>query len=121
MSEAMDITDELLQVAQAGVEKAQPTEVKLEMTEWVFANEMNPALIQMFHSLYDGVFKNRIGVAHVKDAVTGKIATLIVGVSPSADGNNQLFPLARVLEESEMMNFLAPDGKGGWIGEQTED
>lgn len=114
----MDIKDELMQVAQVDVVKAEaPT--KLEMTEWIFANEMNPALLQMFHSLYDGVFKNRIGIAHCKERGSGNITTLIVGLD--SDGKNvQMFPLAKILDEAEVNNYIAPDGKGGWIGDDEQ-
>lgn len=120
MSEAMDINEELMDVAQGKIVNAQPVDTQMEMTQWVFANEMNPALIQMFHSFYDGVFKNRIGIAHVKEAETGRICTMLVGVNPTEDGT-QLFPLARVLDEQDVNTFLSPDGNGGWIGEQAGD
>lgn len=115
----MEIQDELMQVAQADVQKADLPAGPLEMTEWIFANEKNPALIQMFHSLYDGAFKNRLGVAHCKDVTSGKLATLLVGIG--IDGTNvQMFPLARILDEAEVNNYLAPDGNGGFLGETAE-
>lgn len=110
----MEIKDELMQVAQAEIKKAEGPD-KLEMTEWIFANEMNPALIQMFHSLYEGVFKNRIGIAHCKEKGTDKTVTLIMGIGHDG-GNVQMFPLARILDEAEVNNYEAPDGEGGYVG-----
>lgn len=109
-----EIKEELLAIANGKVEEAQPAD-GIEMTEWVFANEVNPALRQLFHSLYSGVFKNRLGLAHCKHKETGELKTLIVGVNPT-DGNAQLFPLAVVLEEADVNNYLSPDGKGNYIG-----
>lgn len=111
----MKIDEELNAIATGAVEEAQPAE-GIEMTEWVFANEKNPALRQLFHSLYSGVFNNRIGLAHCKNATTDKLETLIVGVNPIEGGGAQLFPLAVVIEESNVNNWLSPDGKGGYIG-----
>lgn len=109
-----EITDELLSVAQGNIEEAQPVE-GVQMTEWVFANQQNPALRQLFHSLYQGVFQNRIGLAHCKNSETGELETLIVGVNQIESGA-QLFPLAVVIEEADVNKWLSPDGKGGFIG-----
>lgn len=107
----MNINEELMQVAVGEVQK----DDALLVTEWIFANEMNPALIQMFHSLYEGVFKNRIGIAHCKEKDTDKTVTLIMGIGH--DGENvQMFPLARILDEAEVNNYEAPDGNGGYVG-----
>lgn len=112
--ELYDIKDELMQVAHGELDKADLTDSPAEMTEWIFANEKNPALVQMFHSFYKGAFANKIGLAHCRDKETGKLVTVLVGVH-TADGVNQLFPLAKVLDESEMNKYEAPDGNGGYI------
>lgn len=110
----MKIDEELNAIATGDIQEAQPVE-GIEMTEWVFANEQNPALRQLFHSFYNGVFQNRIGLAHCKNKVTGKLETLIVGVLPNGS-DAQLFPLASVIEEADVNNYLSPDGQGGYVG-----
>lgn len=115
----MDIKDELMKVAQNEVEEAQPAE-GIQMTEWIFANEANPALRQLFHSLYSGVFQNRIGIAHCKNTTTDKLETLIVGVQPNGEGGAQLYPLAVIIGEEDVLNWHSPDGKGGYVGPAAE-
>lgn len=109
----MKIDEELNAVAAGNIEEAQPAQ-GVEMTEWVFANEKNPALRQLFHSLYSGVFTNRVGLAHCKNIKTGELQTLLVGVNPTETGA-QLFPLAVVIEEANVGDYASPDGKGGFI------
>lgn len=114
MSE-IEIKDELSALIDGSVEEAQPPE-GIEFTEWVFANEKNPALRQLFHSFYQGAFQNRIGLAHCKNSETGKLETLLVGVNPTESGA-QLFPLAVVItEEEHATKWLSPDGVGGYVG-----
>jgi len=111
----MEIKDELTQLAEGKIEEAQPAE-GINMTQWVFANEQNPGLVQLFHSLYQGVFSNKLGLAHCKNVKTGNLDTLIVGVNPTEEGSVQLFPLAVVIEEADVMNWHSPDGAGGYVG-----
>lgn len=108
----MNINEELMQVAVGEVQK----DDALLVTEWIFANKENPALFQLFHSLYHAVHQNKIGVAHCKNRADGSISTLIVGVEETEEGT-QLYPLARILNEGEMEHYLAPDGNGGYVGE----
>lgn len=111
----MEIKDELLEIAQGEVQEAQPSE-GVAMTEWIFANEKNPALRQLFHSMYAGVFQNRLGLAHCKNSETGELETLIVGINPTEENGVQLFPLAVIIDESKVGNWLSPDGNGGYVG-----
>ena len=113
-----EIKDELLAVAEGNIDEAQPT-AGIEMTEWVFANEKNPALRQLFHTFMKGAFNNQIGLAHCKNKTTGNLETLLVGVNPDGKGGAQLFPLAVVIgEEAHATNWLSPDGKGGYVGDE---
>lgn len=113
--EQHEIKEELLDIANGNVTKAQPAE-GVNMYEWVFANERNPALLQLFHSLYEGAFKNRLGIAHCKNRTNDKLQTLIVGVNPTEGGGAQLYPLAVILEEDQLADFMSPDGHGGYVG-----
>lgn len=115
MDNTIEMADTLVEIAQGEIQKADAVPKGLEMTEWVFSNQPNPALIQLFHSMYEGVFKNKIGIAHCRHKESGELVTLLVGVH--TDGKNVgMFPLARILGEAEVNDFEAPDGKGGYVG-----
>lgn len=111
-----EIKDELTAIVDGNIDEAQPA-AGIEMTEWVFANEKNPALRQLFHTFMKGAFNNQIGIAHCKNKATGKLETLLVGVNPVEGGGAQLFPLAVVIsEEDHATGWLSPDGQGGYVG-----
>lgn len=112
---SIDIAEEVLDLATGNVQEAQPTE-GVEMTEWVFANEKNDGLRQLFHSFYQGVFQNRIGLAQCRNKTTGEIETVIMGVHPTAENGVQLYPLAVVLTEDNGLIYESPNGQGGYVG-----
>ncbi|MEG0161103.1 MAG: hypothetical protein RR877_09825 [Aurantimicrobium sp.] len=111
-----DISKELVQLAEGNVQEAQLA-TGINMTEWVFANEKNDGVRQLFHTFMSGAFNNQIGLAICKNKATGKLDTLLVGVNPTGEGGVQLFPLAVVITEAEhATNWLSPDGEGGYVG-----
>lgn len=113
---AEEIKDELIALANGNVEEAQPAG-DIEMNEWVFANEKNDGLRQLFHTFMSGAFRNQIGVAHCKNKETDKLETLLVGVQPNGEGGATLYPLAVILTEAEhTTKWLSPDGRGGYVG-----
>jgi hypothetical protein len=94
----------------------------VKFAEWIFTNDKtNPYSRQLLHMLYDGALTNKLGVMHAKDSVTGDQVSLIVGIIRDEEGNINCFPLARFLDGSEVPQYLAPDGNGGWVGENTDD
>lgn len=93
----------------------QPEEMDT-MIEWAFTNDKtNPAVRQIFHTLYQSVFSNTLGVMHALNTETDLIETLIVGLSRDEDGNIATWPIARVIPEAEQGKYKAPDGNGNWV------
>lgn len=92
------------------------TEVpELELVEYIFTNnKTNPFPQQILHMLYDGVFKNLVGIMEAKHAPSGEIHTLLVGLDKADDGTIDTYPMARILSQAEQSEYLAPDGKGGF-------
>lgn len=87
----------------------------LEMDEWVFVNEKeNLAPRQLFHMLYESVFKNKLGVMNALNTTDGKVYTLIVGVEQTKDGV-VTWPLAKLLTEQEQDQYKAPTGDGNYL------
>lgn len=90
----------------------------VEMMEWIFTNDKtNPVIGKMFHLLYSATFANKIGLMHARRKGTDEIETVIVGIEITPEGT-MVRPIARILEESEMNNYEAPDGNGGYITQE---
>lgn len=84
------------------------------LTEWVFANDKtNPAVRNLFHMFHQAAFVNQLGFMVARDKQTGALTTLIVGVQQDSDGLN-LWPMAKVLTETEQNNYEYPDGEGNY-------
>lgn len=95
--------------------KQAETPPEVELVEYVFTNDKsNPFPQQILHMVYDGVFKNLIGIMEAKHESTGMVHTLLVGLEKGEDGQVNTYPLARILSLEEQTEYLAPDGKGGF-------
>lgn len=93
----------------------------IEMYEYAFTNDKtNPLFLKLFHMLTNAAFANKLGVMHAKNTETDTVQTLIVGVEHTADGITT-WPLAKILTEEEQGIYLAPDGEGGWLGEDPSN
>lgn len=87
----------------------------LEMDEWVFVNEKeNLAPRQLFHLLYESVFKNKLGIMNALNTSDGRVYTLIVGVEQTEEGT-VTWPIAKLLTEYEQNLYKAPDGHGNYL------
>lgn len=87
----------------------------------VYTNDLNePGTIEILKMFYKGALENTIGIARCKNSVTGKIESILVGVSPDEGG---FYPLARVLDPQDAAILQPPDGKGGYFaaGEAGND
>lgn len=94
----------------------------VQFAEWIFTNDKtNPYPRQLLHMLYDGALTNKLGIMHAKDSSTGEQVALIVGIIRDEEGNVNCFPLAKFLDGAEVPQYLAPDGNGGWVGENADD
>lgn len=113
-----DTEDQVLDLALGNVKEAElPEGVDLELDEWVFTNDKaNPMPRQMFHILMESAFKNKLGVMHAYHAPSETIHTLIVGLEMHPEHGVMTYPLAKVLVESDLEGYHAPDGQGGYVG-----
>lgn len=68
-------------------------------------------LLKMF---YHTVLTNRLAIMQAKNAETGEEELILVGVEQDGDSVN-VFPLASPIRAEQVSQFIAPDGKGGWI------
>lgn len=94
----------------------------VQFAEWIFSNDKaNPFPQQVLHMFYDGILNNKVGVMAAKDKESGDPVLILVGIMKDEEGNVGCFPLARVLQGEEAGSFYAPDGHGGWVGEEVND
>lgn len=99
-----------------------PVEPAPELVEWVFSsNTKNPFPAQILHMFYDAVRTNRLGIMEAKNADTGEIAALLVGIDVLEDNKVNTYPLARIFTPDDAQNWLAPRGDGTFIGEDEAD
>ena len=116
-----DFVDDVLAMLPEGKVREAEHPEGIEMEEWTFTNDKtNPAIRQMFHLLHQSTFKNKLGIMHAKLKEKDEVHTLIVGVEVTDDGQVFTFPIAKVLTEAEQNNYLAPDGKGGFLGGEDD-
>lgn len=88
----------------------------IELDEWVFTNDKsNPGIRQLFRMFHQSVFDNRVGLMHARVKGSDSVVTLLVLVEVLPDNQIVTWPLAKVLTEDEQSNFMAPDGKGGFV------
>lgn len=112
-SNVIDLMERLVKGEQVAAEMPEDMDT---MTEWTFTNDKtNPAVRQIFHILYQGVFSNTVGVMHALNTETDMVETLIVGLARNDDGSVATWPLAKIIPESEQGNYKAPDGNGNWV------
>lgn len=114
--DTVDVTEFMTSVADGKIKEADvPEEMAQSMVEWTFSNDKsNQAIRQLFHLLYDGVFKNKIGVMHSLNRDTNLVETLIVGID-ATDGNVAAWPIAKLLTEEEQGKYASPDGNGSFV------
>lgn len=85
----------------------------MDIKLFVYTNDLNePGTVEILKLFYKGSFENTIGIARCKNAITGKIESILVGISPQEGG---FYPLAKVLDPQEAANLLPPNGEGGYF------
>lgn len=90
----------------------------LDIGLYVYTNDLNePGTVEILKMFYKGALENTIGIARCKNASTGKIESILVGVSPNEGG---FYPLARVLDPQDAANLQPPDGKGGYYESEAK-
>lgn len=68
-------------------------------------------LLAMF---YQGTYGNSLGIMTAFNLETGMEEIVLVGVVLDENGKADCFPVAKVLASEDVLNYLAPDGKGGF-------
>lgn len=82
---------------------------------YVFANDReNPALYGLLNMLYEGCFKNTVGITVAKNSKTGNEETLFVGLEKT-ENTIGVIPFARMLSKEETAEYMPPDEVGGYI------
>jgi len=85
------------------------------LTLYKFTNQSNSQYLeQLLEIFYRGVSANTIGVMTAYNTKTEEEEVLLVGVQLDADNIPECFPLAKVLRSDEILDYLAPNGKGGY-------
>lgn len=84
-------------------------------TLYTFTNQENVTqmgdILAMF---YMGVANNQLGMMQAFNIEKGETELVLVGVQLDEDGKPDCYPLAKVLAAEDTLNYLAPDGKGGF-------
>ena len=96
-----------------------------EFVEHILTNnpEKYQRLEMMFKMYYTGAFENTIGIMEAVDKETGRESVLLVGLTFNEVNGEKViadcYPLARVLDKDEVSNYLGPDGRGGYWGQEA--
>lgn len=105
----------------ASTEAAEGPVKETQFNLHIFTNDKsNPFLVKQLEMFYQCVLASKVGLMHAKNVETGKIETLLVGVEPT-DGGLITYPLAKILDDSDMNSYLPPDGEGGYLQDVTEE
>lgn len=114
----MEITNEDILAAS---EATANEETRNKFNLHVFTNDKgNPFPFTQLELFYQCVQASKVGLMHAKNRETGVIETLLVGVEQGPDGIIG-YPLAKILDESDLNLYLPPDGMGGYLEDVVED
>lgn len=88
-----------------------------------FTNDKSPenlgllqGLLKMvIHTVYTG----RLACMQSKNAETGEQELILVGVQQNEDGSIACYPLFTPIRAEDVAKYKAPNGQGGWLGEET--
>lgn len=81
----------------------------------VFSNHPKSSDYDLLEMYYTGAFANQLGLMEALHKESGETHRLIVGTEWN-EGKQALdvYPLARILDPSELQGYLSPDGKGNY-------
>lgn len=104
------------------LEGTSPFIMENDMVPHVYSNDpYNPVPYGLLDILYRQVFENRVGIMHAKDAATGDVVPVICFVGDRDNEDVALYPIARMLTEDEVGNYLAPVGDGEYFEHSTDE
>jgi hypothetical protein len=117
------MTDELIEQAPEA-EAAEPANKAeaAEVTLYTFSNHSPaPELESLLAMFYKGAVDNQLGIMQALNTETNAEELLLVGVTVD-NGDTHCYPLCTLLKAEDVPRYKAPNGKGGWFGdEQTVD
>lgn len=114
--------NEVVNEALKFLEGTAPFIMENDMVPHVYSNDpYNPVPYGLLDILYRQVFENRVGIMHAKDATTGDVVPVICFVGDRDNEDVALFPIARMLTEDEVGNYLAPVGDGEYFEHSTDE
>jgi len=96
-------------------------EEKQEVALLVFSNDKTEEHLNVLRGLlkmlYHAAFTNQIAIMEAKNKVTGESEVVLVGVRQNGDALD-CYPIFKPLAGEEASQYLAPDGKGGYLGDE---
>lgn len=100
-----------------------PFMMSRDMAVHVYSNApYNPAPYGLLDLFYRQVFANKVGLIMAKHTVDGEIYPVLAFVEPGdEDGDVRLYPIARLLTEAEVPEFLSPMGDGEYFSYDSPD
>lgn len=114
--------NEVVNEALKFLEGTAPFIMENDMVPHVYSNDpYNPVPYGLLDILYRQVFENRVGIMHAKDAATGDVVPVICFVGDRDNEDVALYPIARMLTEDEVGNYLAPVGNGEYFEHSTDE
>lgn len=93
------------------------------MAVHVYSNEpYNPAPYGLLDLFYRQVFGNKVALIMAKHATSGDIFPVLAFVEPGdEEGEVRLYPIARLLTEAEVPEYLSPRGDGEYFSYDDSD
>lgn len=91
---------------------------EVDVNLYVFSNDTkDEGTVQLLQMFYRGAFTNSVGIMRALNTETDKVESILVGLEVE-NGETKLLPLAKILEPTDVPNYLSPNGKGGWFGRE---
>lgn len=76
---------------------------------------MQGLLKMVIHTVYAG----HLACMQAKNSQTGKQELILVGVQQNEDGSVACYPLFTPILAEDVAKYIAPNGEGGWVGEEV--
>ena len=90
-----------------------------DMVPHIFSNEVyNPVPYGLLDIFYKMTFENRVGIVMAKHAPTEEIVPVLCFIEEKGD-DVAIYPIARLLKESEPQEYLSPKGDGEYFSYDT--
>lgn len=99
--------------------KRQRNKVKDVMLN-VMTNTPNEHLFSTLEMLYKEAYANNVGLMVAKRKDNSELELILVKTAMEK-GKLVSYPMARLLSGTEANNYLAPDGRGGYVGETVDE